>query len=179
MSSKKIKIQIPSIKRLFFNSVVGIVIGTLCTYPQGMEIFVGTLCTSFILLINVISWIIVVGKIIATVRQKAMLYNEEFQLQIRNDVISEPLEKEANSEEVDNSFPKDQIRQEDDHSNQKVISYKPNTGGATLFFMLKIPLLFLLLMLCAVVFSPLCIIFSNTIVVLSLLSSTIRVMWKA
>ena len=62
---------------------------------------------------------------------------------------------------------------------KKAYSYNPNTGGATLFFMLKIPLLFLLLMLCAVVFSPLFIIFSNTIIVLSLLSSTIRVIWKA
>ena len=179
MSLKKIKIQIPSIKRLFFNSVVGIIIGTLCTYPQGVEIFVGTLCTSFILLINVISWIIVVGKIIATVRQNTILYNEEFQSQVRNDVIAEASEKEANSEDIDKSFSEDQLGHEDDHSDQEVHSYKPNTGGATLFFMLKIPLLFLLLMLCAVVFSPLCIIFSNTIIVLSLLSSTIRVIWKA
>ena len=35
-------------------------------------------------------------------------------------------------------------------------------------------LLFLSLMLCAVVFSPLCIIFSNTIIVLSLLSSSVE-----
>ena len=74
MSLKKIKIQIPSIKRLFSCSVVGIIIGTLCTYPQGMDIFVGTLCTSFILLINVISWIVVIGKIIATVRHEALVY---------------------------------------------------------------------------------------------------------
>ena len=53
--------------------------------------------------------------------------------------------------------------------------YRPNTAGATLFFLLKIPLLFVLLMLCAYVFSPICIIFSNTIIVFSLLCSTIRV----
>tara|TARA_B100000925_G_C21833445_1_gene398194 strand:+ start:198 stop:725 length:528 start_codon:yes stop_codon:yes gene_type:complete len=172
MSQKKIKIQIPGIKRLFSCSVVGIILGTLFTYPQGMDIFVGTLCTSCILLINLISWIVVTGKIIATVRHEALLYNGEFQSQIQNDITIE-LSEDGKKEE------KDQMLSEDDlHDREKNI-YKPNTGGATLFFMLKIPLLFILLMLCAFVFSPLCIIFSNTIIVLSLLSSTIRVIWKA
>ena len=178
MSLKKIKIQIPSIKRIFSCSVVGIILGTLCTYPQGMEIFVGTLCTSFILLINIISWIIVIGKIIATVRYEAILYSEELQSEIQNDVITEQSKEEKDIEQIENSLPEDQVLYEDENDYQ-MNSYKPNTGGATLFFMLKIPLLFLLLMLCAVVFSPLCIIFSNTIIVLSLLSSTIRVIWKA
>ena len=31
---------------------------------------------------------------------------------------------------------------EDDHSDQEVYSYKPNTGGVTLFFMLKTPLFY-------------------------------------
>ena len=178
MSLKKIKIQIPSIKRIFSCSVVGIILGTLCTYPQGMEIFVGTLCTSFILLINIISWIIVIGKIIATVRYEAILYSEELQSEIQNDVITEQSKEEKDIEQIENSLPEDQVLYEDENDYQ-MNSYKPNTGGATLFFMLKIPLLFLLLMLCAVVFSPICIIFSNTIIVLSLLSSTIRVIWKA
>ena len=178
MSLKKIKIQIPSIKRIFSCSVVGIILGTLCTYPQGMEIFVGTLCTSFILLINIISWIIVIGKIIATVRYEAILYSEELQSEIQNDVITEQSKEEKDIEQIENSLPEDQVLYEDENDYQ-MNSYKPNTGGATLFFMLKIPLLFLLLMLCAFVFSPICIIFSNTIIVLSLLSSTIRVIWKA
>ena len=104
MSLKKSKFRYRVLNVFFFNSVVGIIIGTLCTYTQGVEIFVGTLCTSSILLINVISWIIVVGKIISTVRQKAILYNGEFQSQIRNDVIAEASEKETNSEEIDKSF---------------------------------------------------------------------------
>ena len=174
MSLKKIKIQIPSTKRLFSCSVVGIIIGTLCTYPQGMEIFVGTLSTSFILFINVISWIIVVGRIIATVRHQALLYNEESPSEILNDVTIEKSE-----EEKEHFLSEDQSLCEDDINDNEIITYKPNTAGATLFFMLKIPLLFLVLMLCAFVFSPLCIIFSNTIIVLSLLSSTIRVIWKA
>ena len=97
MSLKKIKIQIPSIRRVFSYSVVGTILGTLCTYPQGMEIFVGTLCTSFILLLNIISWIIVIGKIIATVRYEAILYSEELQSEIQNDVITEQSEEEKES----------------------------------------------------------------------------------
>jgi len=89
------------------------------------------------------------------------------------------ISKGIDIEKKDHSFSEDQILPKDNSNDREIHFYKPNTGGATLFFMLKIPLLFLLLMLCAFVFSPICIIFSNTIIVLSLLSSTIRVIWKA
>ena len=72
MLLEKIKIQIPTAERLFGFSTIAIVCGSCCTYFLDMEIFVGTLCTSLILLINIKFWIIIVKRLISIVSQTAL-----------------------------------------------------------------------------------------------------------
>ena len=59
MSLKKIKIQIPTVKRLLFFSVIFIVVGSIGIYALSydLDLFWGTLCTSLVLLINIQFWI--------------------------------------------------------------------------------------------------------------------------
>ena len=178
MSLKKIKIQIPTVKRLLFFSVIFIVVGSIGIYALSydLDLFWGTLCTSLVLLINIQFWIMIVKRLISIVTQ--------FALEAENDSIQKQqlnTEKKIESQELNReSYVYDQedgqLKAENDGEIQlQTTNYVPNTGGVYVFFFLKISFLIVLLTVCAFVFSPLCIIFSNTIIVFSLLSSSFRV----
>ena len=172
MLLKKIKIQIPTTEHLFTCTATCIFFGSLLTYFLDMEIFIGTLCTSLVLLINMKLWIIVVKRLVIIVAQTAeKVLNEN----------EENLETDLNNQEEVFSEPEEGQDLEGSHldTNSNESTYVPNTGGVHLFFFLKIVFLTTLLTFCGFVFSPLCIIFSNTIIVFSLLFSSIRVIYKA
>ena len=180
MLLKKIKIQIPTAERLIGFSTIGIACGTFSTYFFGQDIFVGTLCTSLVLLVNIKFWIIIVNRLITIVAQNALeleviQIKEGRKVQQENSEIREMKEQNLLDKE---EYKNDHLVLETDLYKNKS-DYVPNTGGVYVFFFLKLSFLIVLLTLCAFVFSPLCIIFSNTIIVFSLLSSSIRVIWKA
>ena len=175
MSLKKIKIQIPTVDRILRFSVVSIVLGTMGIYFFfDWETCIGTLCTSVVLLINIQFWIMIVKRLITIVAQAAG--NVDHSSITEQSIDDEQEEQEHMQQKID-SEDHDESSIEDHHVEfqEGTTNYVPNTGGVYVFFFLKISFLIVLLTVCAFVFSPFCIIFSNTIIVFSLLSSSFRV----
>ena len=176
MLFKKIKIQIPTSEHIFKHSAVCSAIGSFFVIPIGFDIFVGTLCSSLVLLINLQFWIWIVARLIRMVQGAAIAVES-------NDLVVEEqkIKKQDDEKKSDEKKSGDviEIHNEDDHTEisdqNNAMKYIPNTAGMHVFFFLKLTLLMLLLIGCAFIFSPICIIFSNTIIVFSLLSSSVWV----
>jgi hypothetical protein len=170
MLFKKIKIQIPTSEHIFKHSAICSAIGSLFVLPLGNDIFIGTLCSSLVLLINLQFWIWIVARLIRMVQGSAIAVESN-----DSGFEEQRLKKQADVKKSDELV---EIHN-DDHTEisdqNTAMKYIPNTAGMHVFFFLKLTLLMSLLIGCAFIFSPICIIFSNTIIVFSLLSSSVWV----
>ena len=177
MSLKKIKIQIPTVDRMLRFSIVSIVLGTMGLYFFfDWEICIGTLCTSVVLLINIQFWIMIVQRLIIVVKQVALDVDHSSITEESIDDDKEQGEQQHIQSKIDSeNYDDSSVEDNDVEFHEKNTNYVPNTGGVYVFFLLKISFLIVLLTVCAFVFSPFCIILSNTIIVFSLLSSSFRV----